>query len=112
MGRWVAHVVDVMVCDEAHRLRLPSRSRFTPRKTDNLPQIQELLNAAKCCVFLLDDNQVVRPGEISSFDYIRKQAHEKGCRVFDYELEAQFRCAGLGHSENRSSQRLGKKLAT
>jgi hypothetical protein len=59
------NVIDVMVCDEAHRIRVTSNSRFTPRaKRSDLPQVVELLNASKTSVFLLDDDQIVRPGEI------------------------------------------------
>src|SRR5439155_3766164 len=42
----------------------------------------------------VDDRQVVRPGEIGSVVYIRDAAEDTGCRLFEYELEAQFRCAG------------------
>ena len=59
------NVIDVMVCDEVHRIRVTSNSRFTPRaKSSDLPQVVELLNASKTSVFLLDDDQIVRPGEI------------------------------------------------
>jgi DUF2075 family protein len=87
--------VDVMVCDEAHRIRETSNSRFTPRaKRSTTPQIGELIHASKTAVFFIDDDQVVRPGEIGSSDYIRAYAMQLGCTIVDYELEAQFRCAG------------------
>jgi hypothetical protein len=87
--------VDVMVCDEAHRIRKTSNSRFTPRaKRSDKPQIEELINASKTTVFFLDDDQVVRPGEIGSSAYIREFAETQKCKLFEYELEAQFRCAG------------------
>ncbi len=84
-----------MVCDEAHRIRETSNNRFTARaKRSNGPQIEELINASKTVVFFLDDDQVVRPGEIGSSEYIRAFASQHGCPIFEYELEAQFRCAG------------------
>ena len=87
--------IDVMVCDEAHRIRETSNSRFTPRaKRSKEPQISELINASKTIVFFIDDDQVVRPSEIGSSEYIRAYAKQIGCTIFDYELEAQFRCAG------------------
>jgi hypothetical protein len=46
------------------------------------------------CVFLIDDVQVVRPDEIGSVEYIRQHAQAMNCNVFEYELEAQFRCSG------------------
>ena len=87
--------VDVMVCDEAHRIRATSNSRFTPySKRSKLPQIGELIKASKTSVFFIDDDQVVRPGEVGSATYIRDFANQDGCEVFEYQLEAQFRCAG------------------
>jgi DUF2075 family protein len=87
--------VDVMVCDEAHRIRKTSNSQWTPRaRRSNAPQISELINASKTAVFFIDDDQVVRSAEIGSSDYIRTYAQQSGCTMFEYELEAQFRCAG------------------
>jgi uncharacterized protein len=90
-----ANSIDVLICDEAHRLRETSDNRFTPKnqRTD-IPQVHELLNAAKCTVFFIDDNQIVRPNEIGSVDYIVAEATKGKCKIFEYELEAQFRCAG------------------
>jgi uncharacterized protein len=87
--------VDVLICDEAHRIRETSNSRFTPKSARSTkPQVSEILDAAKIAVFLLDDRQVVRPNEIGSSEYILDQAAAMGCQVSDYELEVQFRCAG------------------
>jgi DUF2075 family protein len=87
--------IDILVCDEAHRIRKQSNNRFTPREQiTNKPQIQEILDAAKVSVFFIDDRQVVRPDEIGSSGFIRAQAEQNNCRIFEYELEAQFRCAG------------------
>ena len=87
--------IDILVCDEAHRIRKTSNNRFTPRGQNSFkPQIQEILDAAKTSVFFIDDKQVVRPDEIGSSGFIREHAEKNGCRIFEYELEAQFRCAG------------------
>ncbi len=89
------HEIDVLVCDEAHRIRETSNSRFTKKENrSNLPQIEELLKAGKTCVFFLDDDQVVRPGEIGSTKYLKETALKQGCQIHEYELEAQFRCSG------------------
>jgi hypothetical protein len=90
-----ANDVDVMICDEAHRIREHSHTRYTPRSQRSLKlQIQELFDASKVGVFFVDDNQVVRPGEIGSAKLILNQAKQSKCRVFEYKLEAQFRCSG------------------
>jgi DUF2075 family protein len=89
------NVIDVMIADEAHRIRETSNNRFTPKvKQSQLPQIQELLKASRTAVFFIDDNQIVRPGEIGSTDYIKTEAEKLHCDVSEFELEAQFRCAG------------------
>jgi len=89
------NAIDVLVCDEAHRIREYSFSRFTPKeKRSTKPQIREILDAAKVSVFFIDDKQSVRPGEIGTVDYLRSEATAYGCEVREYKLEAQFRCAG------------------
>ena len=87
--------IDVLICDEAHRLRETSVNRFTA-KTDRSgrPQIEELLVAAKTSVFFIDDMQVVRPGEVGSSELIRSSAAAMGIPLVEMELEAQFRCSG------------------
>jgi hypothetical protein len=87
--------IDVLICDEAHRLRETSNSRFTRRvDRSKIPQVQELLNAGKAVVFFIDENQVVRPSEIGSYEYIRNEAAIGGAKLAEYELEVQFRCGG------------------
>ena len=69
-----------------------SRSRQFP-STGKL-QIEELVNSSRVTVFFIDDKQSVRPGEIGTAEYVIDYAKKIGCRLFDYELETQFRCAG------------------
>jgi hypothetical protein len=87
--------LDVVICDEAHRLRKTSSNRFTPadKKTDKT-QIQELIDVSQTAVFLIDDRQVVRPDEIGSADLIRQTAKANGADLHEIKLEAQFRCSG------------------
>ena len=87
--------VDVLICDEAHRIRTTSSSRFTPKhlRTET-PQVRELLDAARTAVFFLDDRQTVRPKEIGSSALIREEAAKTGATISEFELEVQFRCAG------------------
>lgn len=88
--------LDVVISDEAHRIREFSWNWRTPQRfrTDTT-QIEELIRAAKTSVFFIDDLQVVRPGEVGSSDLIRKTAGlETGRDAIEFELDAQFRCNG------------------
>jgi hypothetical protein len=88
--------VDVLVCDESHRIREKSTNQFTPTavRSSLRPQVDELLAAAKVSVFFIDDRQIVRPGETGSAELIRTHAAAAGAQLWEYRLEAQFRCAG------------------
>jgi len=102
------NVVDILIADESHRIRNTSEGRFTPKKErTNKPQIEELLNASKVTVFFIDDKQVVRPNEIGSIEYIRKNAEMNNCKIFTYKLEAQFRCNGSDAFVNWINNTLG-----
>jgi len=102
--------VDVLIADEAHRIRETSYSRYTPRdKRLGIPQIGELINVAKIAVFFIDDDQIVRPQEMGSVQYIKEYAKEKDCKIFEYELETQFRCNGSDAFVNWINNTLGIK---
>lgn len=87
--------LDVLICDEAHRIRTTSANRYTSaaRRTGK-PQVIELIEAARVPVFLLDQHQVVRPGEIGSLGVITSAAETLGLEVVHVPLDAQFRCGG------------------
>ncbi len=86
---------DVVVLDEAHRIREVSGNRFTPRsKRTGKSQIEDLLDAGRVSVFFIDDLQVVRPEEVGSSELIRQTAAVRGIPVREFELEAQFRANG------------------
>ncbi|MFG2000982.1 DNA/RNA helicase domain-containing protein [Spirillospora sp. NPDC048911] len=87
--------LDVLICDEAHRIREVSANRYTSaRLRTGRPQVDELIDAARVPVFLLDEHQVVRPGEMGTVDQIRDQAESKGLTVHHVSLDEQFRCGG------------------
>jgi len=89
------NAVDVLICDEAHRIRKTSNNYYTSQaKRSDSAQIEEILDAGKVSVFFIDDDQVVRPNEIGSSDYIRLWANKLNCQLFEFKLETQFRCAG------------------
>ena len=83
--------LDVLIMDEAHRIR--EKTGF-PHKSTGREQVVDLMRAAKVSVFFIDDYQGVRAGEIGQSDYIRDRAEQMNYKVFDYELEGQFRCGG------------------
>ncbi|SDY93567.1 hypothetical protein SAMN05444365_104216 [Micromonospora pattaloongensis] len=87
---------DVLLCDEAHRIRETSVNRYTPKAKRDVarPQIDELIAAARVPVFLLDEHQVVKPGELGSVDVISGYARRLGLDVEVVSLHDQFRCGG------------------
>ncbi|MFC4061999.1 DNA/RNA helicase domain-containing protein [Planomonospora corallina] len=87
--------LDVLICDEAHRIRETSANRFTSSSLrTGRAQVDELIAAARVPVFLLDEHQVVRPGEIGTVADIRDHATALGLRVHEISLDGQFRCGG------------------
>jgi uncharacterized protein len=89
------NTLDVLICDESHRIRETSNTWRTKREyRSNIPQIEELINVAKVSVFFIDDHQIVKPGEIGSVYYIKHFAEKMYCDIYEYELETQFRCNG------------------
>lgn len=87
--------LDVLICDEAHRLRETSANRWTPAtQRTGKRQVEELIDAARVPVFLLDQHQVVRPGETGTVQEIQNAAAARELRCKVVELDSQFRCGG------------------
>jgi uncharacterized protein len=87
--------LDVLICDEAHRIRITSANRYTNAENrTGTPQIVELLRSARTPVFLLDSYQVVRKGEIGTPQYIKDASLKLGIEVLEINLEDQFRLGG------------------
>ncbi|MFE9026571.1 DNA/RNA helicase domain-containing protein [Streptomyces iakyrus] len=87
--------LEVLLCDEAHRIRETSNQRWTPaRLRTGKPQVEELIDAARVPVFLLDEHQVVRPGEQGTVPQIIEAAERRRLDWTLIELDAQFRCGG------------------
>ena len=82
--------VDTILVDEAHRAN--AKSGIFNNMGEN--QIKEIINAAKCSVFFIDENQRVSLSDIGSIDEIKKWAEELGAEVIQEELISQFRCNG------------------
>ena len=87
--------LDVLLCDEAHRMRATSANQYTRAdQRTGKPQVEELIDAAKVPVFLLDQDQVVRPGEVGTFAAIERAAAARGLTVRHVVLDEQFRNGG------------------
>ncbi|WP_148410263.1 DUF2075 domain-containing protein [Murimonas intestini] len=84
------NTVDTLLVDEAHRLNQKSGMFHT--KGEN--QIKEIIRAAKCSVFFIDENQRVTLSDIGSVEEIRKWAREEGAQIYEQKLVSQFRCNG------------------
>lgn len=89
------NALDVIVADEAHRLRKTSNARFTAASVrSDLSQVEELLRATKVAVFFLDERQNVRPSEVGSPADIRAAAARYDADLHEVRLNGQFRCNG------------------
>ncbi|MCR5279352.1 MAG: DUF2075 domain-containing protein [Lachnospiraceae bacterium] len=86
-GNNVAHT---LLCDEAHRLN--AKSGMFHNLGEN--QIREIIHAAFCSVFFIDESQRVTMDDIGSVGEIEKWAREEGSELHYLELESQFRCNG------------------
>ncbi|MFD9632616.1 DUF2075 domain-containing protein [Streptomyces violascens] len=101
--------IDVLICDEAHRMRRSSTYRWTrkDRRDDERPQAIDLIKAARVPIFLLDDHQSIRPDEVGTADYLKKLAEENGCTVEVTDLEGTFRAGGSKRYQRWVQQLLG-----
>jgi DUF2075 family protein len=81
---------DVLIVDEAHRLN--EKSGFYGNQGYN--QIDEIIRAAKCAVFFLDEDQRVTLKDIGSRELVREFAFDKGAEMMELALTSQFRCNG------------------
>ena len=84
------NVFSVLLVDEAHRLN--EKSGLYGNLGEN--QIKELIRAAKCTVFFIDENQRITLSDIGRVAEICKWADDLGASVSTYELASQFRCNG------------------
>ena len=84
------NMIHTLLVDEAHRLN--EKSGMFHNQGEN--QIKEIIHAAACSVFFIDENQRVTMDDIGSVDEILKWAEEEGSEVTELELVSQFRCNG------------------
>jgi len=85
---------DVLVCDEAHRLKNQGHMK---RKIEGENQATQIIRASKLSVFFVDDNQVISNKDIGNFNLIKEEAEKQNSKVHVVELDSQFRCSGSGN---------------
>jgi len=81
---------DFLIVDEAHRLN--EKGGLYGNLGDH--QVKELIRAAKCTIFFIDEDQRVTLSDVGTQQTIRDFASEKHALVEQYALESQFRCGG------------------
>jgi DUF2075 family protein/nucleoside-triphosphatase THEP1 len=81
---------DALIVDEAHRLN--EKSGMFSNLGEN--QIKEIISAAKCSIFFVDEDQRVTIKDIGTREEIIKWAKKANAEVIKLELESQFRCNG------------------
>lgn len=81
---------DALIVDEAHRLN--EKSGMYSNLGEN--QIKEIIHAAKCSVFFIDEDQRVTVKDIGTRDEIVRWATKAKAEIIHLELESQFRCNG------------------
>lgn len=84
------NVIQTLLVDEAHRLN--EKSGLYHNEGEN--QIKEIIRAAYCSVFFIDESQRVTMDDIGSVEEIEKWAEREGSELYYLELQSQFRCNG------------------
>ncbi len=82
--------VDTILADEAHRLN--EKSGLFHNLGEN--QVKEIIAAAKCSVFFIDESQRVTMNDIGSIKEIEYWAKKEKAKIYYQELLSQFRCNG------------------
>lgn len=85
-----SNAFDVLIVDEAHRLN--EKSGLYGNLGEN--QIKEVINAAKCTVLFVDDDQTVTLSDIGHIAALQDWATRMGADVTRMKLASQFRCNG------------------
>lgn len=92
-GRYVdclRNQFDTLIIDEAHRLNM--KSGMFQNIGEN--QVKEIIEASKCSIFFIDEDQKVTFKDIGTKEEIKKQAILAGAEIIEMELSSQFRCNG------------------
>lgn len=84
--------MDLIICDEAQRLQPDSSTQYRKVRVP-IEQSQEIIQASKVSVFLMDENQRVRNNDVGSVQRLQQTARFLDASFFYFNLITQFRCA-------------------
>jgi DUF2075 family protein len=85
-----ADIYDALIVDEAHRLN--EKSGLYRNLGEN--QVKEIIRAARCTVFFVDDDQRVTLFDVGQSEELRRWAKTFNAEITELELASQFRCNG------------------
>jgi uncharacterized protein len=85
---------DVLICDEAHRLKEQGHMK---KKIEGENQVTQIIRSSRISVFFVDDLQKISKKDIGSVKEIEKEAARFGADIHTIELESQYRCSGSGN---------------
>ena len=87
--------VDVLIVDEAHRIRDKSRPRVSADLRPTRSQLEELARATRVLVLFMDVSQIIDPNEAGDPEKVEQLAKKSPKTRFErFELRSQFRCDG------------------
>jgi uncharacterized protein len=81
---------DTLLVDEAHRLN--EKSGLYANLGEH--QVKEVIHAARCTVFFVDDDQQVTLADVGHSQQLREWAERLDAQVTELQLASQFRCSG------------------
>jgi uncharacterized protein len=85
---------DVLICDEAHRLKEQGHMK---KKIEGENQVTQIIRSSRISVFFVDDLQKISKKDIGSVKEVEKEAARFGADIHTVELESQYRCSGSGN---------------
>ncbi|WP_042458841.1 DUF2075 domain-containing protein [Neobacillus dielmonensis] len=85
---------DVLICDEAHRLKEQGHMK---KKIEGENQVTQIIRSSRISVFFIDDLQKISKKDIGSVKEVEKEAARFGAEIHKIELESQYRCSGSGN---------------
>ncbi|PFD96430.1 ATP/GTP-binding protein [Bacillus cereus] len=85
---------DVLICDEAHRLKEHGHMK---KKIEGENQATQIIRSSKISVFFIDDSQKISKKDIGSVALLKEEAVKLDAEVHIVELDSQYRCSGSGN---------------